>query len=379
MRPASPEDPRPDTVTLLTPPGAAAIAVVRLAGPGVGAFLARHFSRPARAGRCAHGTLRDERGHEIDDPVVVCSPAGPFADVNVHGGPWVVQAVLDLAARAGFQRGEQVERQSGGGVDSGALPDAADELERELLCHLPLARTDLAVRALLAQPAAWARLRSRVAAAAAEDGSRLPADLADDINAMLADASLTHLLHPPRVAIVGAANVGKSTLANQLFGQERSITADLPGTTRDWVGEIADIDGLAVTLVDTPGLRETPDALEREAIERSQAEVDAADLVVLVLDATQPAGPEQASLARAHPDGLVVLNKVDCPAARDVCGPHAIRTVGITGAGVDRLRDAIRRHFGCLGLDLSRPRAWTARQRALLGRALGDFGALREI
>ena len=69
----------------------------------------------------------------------------------------------------------------------------------------------------------------------------------------------------------GAPNVGKSTLANQLFAQQRSITADLPGTTRDWVGEMANIDGLPVMLVDTPGVRETSDAIEREAIERSGA------------------------------------------------------------------------------------------------------------
>src|SRR6185503_2714425 len=95
------------------------------------------------------------------------------------------------------------------------------------------------------------------------------------------------MLHPPRVAIVGEANVGKSTLANQLFAQERSITADLPGTTRDWVGEVANVDGLPVTLVDTPGVRETADEVEREAIARSGEQVAAADLILLVLDATR--------------------------------------------------------------------------------------------
>ena len=106
-----------------------------------------------------------------------------------------------------------------------------DPLEQEVLMSLPLARTELTLRMLLAQPAAWDRLIARPPAKAETEN-------------ILADRALHWLLHPPRVAIVGAANVGKSTLANQLFGQQRSITVDLPGTTRDWVGETANLDGL---------------------------------------------------------------------------------------------------------------------------------------
>jgi tRNA modification GTPase len=371
--------PAENTVALLTPPGSAAIAVVRLAGPGVAAFLARHFGRPAPPGRCVHGTLADERGDVLDDPVVVrsTSPAGEFADVSLHGGAWVVRSVIDLARRAGF-------RQAGGGgggagppaaetspVPGDVLVDAPAEVEREVLEYVPLARTGLALRTLLAQPAAWAALQARVTAAPAGDRAAALARVLDD-------RSLVHLLHPPRAAIVGAANVGKSTLANQLFAQERSITADLPGTTRDWVGEVADVDGLAVTLLDTPGVRETADALERVAIERGRAEVGRADLVVLVLDASRPLDPEQAPLRAAYPGALTVVNKVDRPAAWDLAAVDAIRTVASSGEGVDGLRDEIRRRFGCLGLDESQPRPWTERQRALLRRALVDATALRE-
>src|SRR5439155_5592202 len=102
------------------------------------------------------------------------------------------------------------------------------------------------------------------------------------LETILADRALTNLLSLPKVAIIGPANVGKSTLANQLFAQERSITADIPGTTRDWVGEIANIDGLAVQLYDTPGLREAADEIEAAAIERSRGVVDEADLLIVV-------------------------------------------------------------------------------------------------
>lgn len=362
----------PNTASLLTPPGTAAIAVLRLTGSGVAGFLARHFSQATPPGRCVHGALADERGRVLDDPLVVVWPDGSLADISLHGGAWVVQSVLDLVGRAGFAREPIGTRR--------ALLDATDELEREVIQrevierevieHLPRARTELALRTLLAQPGAWAALRARAAP-----------EVAREIPGIIADRSLTHLLHPPRVAIVGAPNVGKSTLANQLFGQERSITADVPGTTRDWVGEVANVDGLAVTLLDTPGVRETLDPLERAAIQRSGAEVGAADLVVLVLDVTRPIDPEQAPLRRAHPGALTVVNKVDRAAAWDVSAdaPDALCTVASTGEGVDRLRDAIRAHFGCLAADGSRPLAWTERQRALLARAIRNPSTLHGV
>jgi tRNA modification GTPase len=183
------------------------------------------------------------------------------------------------------------------------------------------------------------------------------------LDEVLSDRALESLLALPRVAIVGIPNVGKSTLANELFAQERSITADLPGTTRDWVGEIANLDGLAVMLIDTPGQRDTSDPLEDAAIHLSASVVRKADLVVVILDATQPLGAQQ-SLVEKHPSALVVVNKSDRPPAWDI-GLHALHTVATTGAGVDILRRSIRRHFHCDGIDPHRPRAWTPRQRQM--------------
>ena len=327
----------------LTPPGGAAIAVVRLAGPGAGDFLRAHFDKPVPPGRAVHGTLRDG-GREIDDVVVVLSAEGRVVDLNLHGGPWVVRSVLELARGHGFD------------VDAApTLPlppqavDAETELVREVLQYLPVAPTQLAARTLLAQEAAWDRPTRA-------------------IRAILEDRSLYLLLHPPLVAIVGVPNVGKSTLANQLFAQERSITADVPGTTRDWVGELANLDGLAVMLVDTPGLRETNDPIEHEAIDRSREQVTAADLVVLVLDPTQPREPDQAALERQFPNALRVSNKSDRPALWE--SHAAIRTVATMGQGIDALRLALRRKFlGTEPFEINRPRWWTERQRLALQRA----------
>src|SRR5204863_10052028 len=141
-------------------------------------------------------------------------------------------------------------------------------------------RTEPGVRMLLAQPAAW---QDFIASRPSPDSTRRVLD----------DRCLSRLLHPPRVAIVGAPNVGKSTLANQLFAQRRSITADVPGTTRDYVGEIANIDGLPVMLFDTPGVRDTADPIEAAAIEHSSDVVRDADLILLVMDVMPPWPSEQ--------------------------------------------------------------------------------------
>lgn len=345
-----------DTAIVLTPPGAAAIAVVRIAGPGVQSFLSRYFARRAAAMRCVHGDLTDGGGAVIDDPVVVLSADGRFADVNLHGGPWVVASTLDLLRQSGFAI---IEPGPGAPLPAEAV-EGETMLEREVFAHLPLARTEQGVRMLLAQPANWRRFI---------DSHPSP----EAIRAVLEDGCLARMLHPPRVAIVGAPNVGKSTLANQLFAQQRSITADLPGTTRDWVGEIANLDGLAVMLVDTPGVRETTDAIEHEAIERSRAVVTAADLIVYVIDATAPFAP-----ASDRAGVLRVLNKAD----RGAPPPgleYDVATVATTGRGVDELRRIVRDRLGCADLDPTRPQIWTVRQRDLLTGAIADPAILTHL
>jgi tRNA modification GTPase len=274
--------------------------------------------------------------------------------------------VLELAQRDGFE-----VMQSAAGVFPEIATDGRTTLEREVLAHLPCARTELGLRVLLAQERAWDELSQqlRKAIGASSDTRE---KLSHELRAILSDRSLHHLLNPPRVAIVGAPNVGKSTLANQLFAQERSIAADLPGTTRDWVGEIANINGLPVMLVDTPGLRETDDSIEHAAIQRSRGEIERADLVVLVLDASRPLEPEQQPLLAVYPDALKVANKVDRTMAWDLITLKAIPTIGTTGKGIDVLRQSIATYFGCEEMDLSRARYWTGRQKQILERALSD-------
>jgi tRNA modification GTPase len=384
----------------LTAPGAAGIAVVRVAGPGARGFLEKHFSKKAAEGRCVHGDLID-LDSVIDDAVVVACDQFTV-DLNVHGGAWVVQSVLDLARREGF---EIIEQKPGAPL-AAEMVDAATALEREVLQYLPLARTGTGVRALLSQQRAWRELQRQAGM------SVLQPSASAELERILADQTLVHLLFPPMVAIVGPANVGKSTLANQLFAQERSITADLPGTTRDWVGELANIDGLPVMLLDTPGLRDTEDPIEQAAIEGSWEQISRSQLIVLVLDATRSLSGEQEALLAQFSVALVVVNKVDLPPFGTLregeahaeprlsnAGTHGsagaspspmsglparqsspIRTVATAGHGVDELRARIVEFFcGERTIAIDRPRVWTTRQRHVVQRVLEGRGSLDEL
>jgi tRNA modification GTPase len=340
-------------VVMLTAPGTAAIAVVRLIGPRVDGFLRSHFSKTTKVGRHVHGQLLDD-GNLIDDPVVV-RVTDDVVDLNLHGGVWVVQATIELAERERFVFSNNPDDWPKDAWDAGS------QIQREILQHLPAAKTELAIKALLSQETAWNDFLHRTKTNGLDR---------TEVEAILRDRALERLLDPPAVAIVGIPNAGKSTLANQLFAQERSITADVPGTTRDWVGEIANIDGLAVMLVDTPGRRLTTDPIEQTSIDRSRVQIEQADLIVLLLDASQRFEPEQAKLFSELPTAMRVINKVDRPHAWNILRTAAIHTVAASGRGVDLLRNAIIDCFECAKYDFARPRAWTKRQREVLHVAL---------
>src|SRR6185436_12680236 len=173
---------------------------------------------------------------------------------------------------------------------------------------------------------------------AADELTRLVGQLDD----LLADAGRGRLVREgAQVAIVGRPNSGKSSLFNRLAGAGRAIVTPIPGTTRDLVTEVVDIDGVAVTLVDTAGLRcEPTDAVETEGIARARSAAAVADLVIVVLDASQPLGPDarDALGARAE-DRVIAANKPDLPAA-GAAGPvgQSLPILPLNAAGRGDLR-----------------------------------------
>jgi len=174
------------------------------------------------------------------------------------------------------------------------------------------------------------------------------------------------------VALVGPVNVGKSSLLNALVGTERALVAAQPGTTRDWL-EVSDVwNGVVVTLVDTAGLRPTPDPIEQRGIALGEARVESADVVVVVNDDVAPWDDG----ARYGQRAVVVRSKVDLDGARVSDAGAAVLTSATTGLGLDALRAAVLAVAGVADREGSEQAfVTTARQQALAAGARDAFAA----
>ena len=174
-----------------------------------------------------------------------------------------------------------------------------------------------------------------------------------------------------RVAIVGKPNVGKSSLFNVLAGAARAIVTDVPGTTRDLVAEVVDIDGLLVTLVDTAGMRPTSDVVEAEGVARARQAWDVADVVLIVVDGSAPLDELDRRLLEetAGRRRLVVSNKSDLGAnPGGEGGAGFLRVSARTGDGFDGLRAGLARALD-VEVRADPPAITNLRHVALLGRA----------
>jgi tRNA modification GTPase len=149
-----------------------------------------------------------------------------------------------------------------------------------------------------------------------------------------------------RAAIIGRPNAGKSSLLNQLLGRDRAIVSPIPGTTRDTIEETANIRGLPVVFIDTAGLRTARDEIEQEGIRRSRQSLQKAELILHVLDSSEPFTEEDRNYM-AELNGkkrIVILNKIDLPAklVPPLDTRHSVSVSCLTGQGIESLKDAIR-------------------------------------
>jgi tRNA modification GTPase len=363
--------------TLHTPPGAGGIAAVLLAGAE-----ARRLLRPVVAadrrgrfdalapGRLMLTDLLDADGEILDEAILAvdCAGDGERFEIHTHGGPRIVQRLLQRLADAGAEivRGVRAA-ELGRSCWTPAGQNGVDAIGAELLAALPGAQTPLVVRALTAQQSAGlSDLARRARAGEAVSADRLRA-AAGGLKAM------QRLLDPPEVVLAGPPNAGKSSLANRLLARPACIVTAAPGTTRDWVRELADVAGAPLWLTDTAGLWAPPDALDAEAVRRSWARVDAAAVVLAVFDAAAPPPEDEPHWRRllAEPNVIRVANKIDAaPAA-----PPAVGVSAKEGAGLDALGRAILGRLGLAGFDPAAPAAFTERQARLLLEAADALDA----
>lgn len=339
---ASPSAARDVIAALATPPGEGAIAVVRVSGPGCHAILETLLRRTVAdwpAGTFRLARIRGAAGEPIDRGLVLLfraprSYTGEDAfELQLHGGAISARRVLRALSAAGARPARPGEF-----TYRAFLAGKMDLTQAEAVADLVAARSERAARVAAGQlEGALGRKISAISATLVElaadleamldfDDGELPQSLPARLQRLLAAARapLASLLatweegrmlrEGVRIAVAGKPNAGKSTALNALLGRERAIVSDVPGTTRDTIEEGLVLAGVPVVLTDTAGLRETADGIEREGVRRSREAVAAADFVLVVADASRPAG-DLSWMASVPPEkSLVLLNKADLPA-----------------------------------------------------------------
>ena len=361
-----------DTIFALSsgrPP--AAVAVIRISGPRASSALERLIGRVPAARRASLARLRHPTtGDLIDEGLALWFP-GPnsetgedIVELQVHGGRAVIAAVLsalgELAGLRHAEAGEFTRRAfENGRMDLTAVEGLADLVAAET--EAQRRQAFLQLRGLLGERAESWRERLIEATALVETGidfsdeDDVPSDLmarslerirplADEISSAMAGQG-ERLREGLRVAIAGPPNAGKSTLFNRLARRDAAIVSPFPGTTRDVLELHLDLGGYPVTMLDTAGIRDTGDPVEREGVRRASVQASGADLVLWVIDATGQDKPSTQVPAGAW----VVVNKIDLADLKDekkieseFINKNAIHFISsATGAGVTELVGAI--------------------------------------
>jgi tRNA modification GTPase len=392
--------------TLTTPPGRGGIAVIALAGPGA-AEIVRKIFRPWKSHlEDLPGALR--LGHIVDggrilDEVVLCrvpgaspvligqkgdSPlfADDFYEINIHGGPLVARQTMDLLQRAGAEKGDWLPSAGACPLFPPAHPRWNNPaIGREMLAALPQAHSELVVTALTQQ---WSAGISKLAADFLSSNRQSSIVNRQFSTALLGAAEslsvFRKLLAPCEVVVLGPPNAGKSTLVNALVGREVSIVHAQPGTTRDWVRELALIRGVPMYLTDTAGLWEEPSEIDAQAMQRAREAAAAADLVLLtgvgelrIADCglrIERNGEESAPALQSEirnpkseiPRVLRLATKCDALAP---AGEFDVAVSAHTEQGMEELKAAILRALGLADIDPTAPMAFTQRQAELLRQA----------
>jgi len=386
-------------VAIATPPGRGGLGVIRLSGPDAPQIAIRLIGREHPL-KPRHATF----ARREDDHLVVTLFESPHSytgehvvEISAHGSPVVLSSILRAAINAGARLAEPGEftlraflHQKLDLVQAEAVADlidavtplqaraAFDQLEGTLTTTITAIEKELfdiiaKLEASLDFPEEGYHFVAPTEASASITG------VMARIDALLAQAERGRLVREgAAVAIVGAPNVGKSSLFNVLLNANRAIVTAIPGTTRDLLTEQADIGGLSLSLVDTAGVRETSDVIEQEGVLRAKAAVTVADLTIVLLDRSRPLTNDDRELlgVTAARPRVVAWNKIDLPPSQPLEPLDPIEAVAIsaaTGAGIDRLIAAISSALGTREALRDRPQITNVRHAALLERARGSL------
>lgn len=379
-------------------PGRAGIAVTRVSGPRaldalchLGGFRGVPHARKLIRVRLRNPVTRED----IDDALVVAFPAPDsftgedVCEFHTHGGRAVVAGLMDaLSSEVGLRPAEPGEF-SRRAFENGKMDLTAAEAIADLVAAETAAQQRQALRQLDGELGRlYDRWRQRLLGAMAHMEAAIDfsdEDIPDDLETGVKDAIAgvraeiaDHLDDGHRgqklregfqIAILGAPNVGKSSLLNRLSQREVAIVSETAGTTRDVIEVSLDLGGYPATLADTAGIRESIDAVEREGVRRARVQASTADLKMVVLDAsTWPEIPESLS-EMMDAETLLVVNKSDIQSPNQDLSPNGrpvIEVSALTGSGLDSLVGELSRLAGeCLGGSSSAPLTQVRHRQAL--------------
>ncbi|MER3355755.1 MAG: tRNA uridine-5-carboxymethylaminomethyl(34) synthesis GTPase MnmE [Hoeflea sp. D1-CHI-28] len=341
-----------DTIfALSTAPGKAGVAIIRVSGPGVPAAVKRLCGDVPPERKASLRVLRDEMGHRLDEALVLTfaedhSFTGEAcAEFQVHGSTAVTSALLGALGRIQGLRSAEAGEFTRRALENGKLDLAQVEGLADLIDAEMEAQRRQAMRVLagdLGQKAEGWRVNLIRAAALLEAtidfaDEEVPVDVGPEVNDLVAKVIVEirkeiegvgvaeRIRTGFEVAIVGAPNVGKSTLLNAIAGRDAAITSEHAGTTRDVIEVRMDLAGLPVTLLDTAGLRETVDEVESIGIDRAKNRAELADLRVFLVE------PGQRPEMEPKDQDIVLTAKAD------LTGGSSNSVSGKTGQGIEAL------------------------------------------
>ncbi|MEY8442922.1 tRNA uridine-5-carboxymethylaminomethyl(34) synthesis GTPase MnmE [Lactococcus ileimucosae] len=368
-----------DTIAAIsTPLGEGAIAIVRLSGSDA-IPIAKKVFQGKNLDKVASHTIN--YGHIFDqerlvDEVMLSVMKAPktftredLVEINTHGGIAVTQEILQLLLRSGARLAEPGEF-----TKRAFLNGRIDLAQAESVMDLIRAKTDQAANIAVKQlDGSLSNLINNIRQEILESLAQVEVNIDypeyDDVETMTSQMLLEKTAHFEQLletllatakrgkilreglktAIIGRPNVGKSSLLNQLLREEKAIVTDIAGTTRDVITEFANIGGVPLELIDTAGIRETEDIVEKIGVERSQKALEEADLVLLVLDASSPLTPKDLELLElsSSTNRIVLLNKTDLPEQIELeeLPENFIRISALKNENLDAVEKQIRALF----------------------------------
>ena len=398
-----------DTIAAIsTPLGEGGVGIVRLSGTEARRIAEAVFRGKLSNRRLSYGHIVDPETSEVIDEVLVSYMAAPHTytredvvEINCHGGPLPLQHILKLALYHGARLahpGEFTLRAFlNGRIDLAQAESVLDVVRARTDASLRLAIQGLEGRLSVAIKTIRTKLMSVLAYLTARidfpEDEIEPQEVIRPLNEALqslrellstADTGMVYRLGR-RTAIVGQPNVGKSSLLNQLLREDRSIVTPIPGTTRDTIEEVSNIDGVPFILVDTAGIIHSQDIVESLGVARSQKAIEQADLVLAVIDMSQPITKTDKEILDliGNKTALIVANKCDLPhqAKPDELGREVVFISALSGDGIAQLEERMVRMalggkvFVSDAPIVNNPRHKDALERAVRGliQALSDI------